>query len=201
MEKVFLFIKHRLRVLWIIIEWGNSQIFTLIFKRRMEHVVSAVLKEYSKPTYIYRKLISSDSEDLVQLLKLQDSSDKEYFKPHGFDLESIKKQFRKSSFLMMGVFDGHRLIAYFFLRFFSNRKCFVGRIVDKEYRGKGVGRVMNRIMYETAWQMKFQCLSTISRNNALVIRAHSKNENMIIRKELQDDYLLVQFVKPNSNED
>ena len=54
---------------------------------------------------------------------------------------------------------------------------------------------MNKIMYETAWRMNFRCLSTISRNNIKVMRAHAKNSAMVVLKELQNDYLLVEFIK------
>ena len=54
---------------------------------------------------------------------------------------------------------------------------------------------MNNIMYEISWGMNFHCLSTISKNNKAVMRAHSKNESMIVLKELQNDYLLVEFVR------
>ncbi len=96
---------------------------------------------------------------------------------------------------MMGAFNQDKIVGYFFLRFFPNKQCFVGRLIDKEYRGQGIGTVMNNIMYETAWRMKFRCLSTISKNNIAVIRAHAKNPNMNVIKELQNDYLLVEFVR------
>ncbi len=96
---------------------------------------------------------------------------------------------------MMGVFQDNLLVGYFFLRFFFNRKCFVGRLIDKDFRGKGIGGEMNRIMYETAWRMKFRCLSTISQDNTSVMRAHSKNETMKVLKHLKNNYMLVEFVK------
>ncbi len=95
----------------------------------------------------------------------------------------------------MMAFKDDELVGYFFLRFFMNRKCFVGRLIDKSYRGQGIGLVMNDIMYETAWSMNFRCLSTISKNNIAVMKAHSKNPSAKIIKELQDNYLLVEFVK------
>jgi hypothetical protein len=67
-------------------------------------------------------------------------------------------------------------------------------LIDQKYRGRGIGVVMNSIMYETAWRMKFRCLSTISRNNNSVMRAHSGNRNMKVLKELKNDYLLVEFI-------
>ena len=135
-----------------------------------------------------------DSRLLFNLINSQPASDLEYFKPHAFDENSIQKQMKKKSFLMMGAFDNDSLVGYFFLRFFANKKCFVGRLIDKKYRGLGIGWIMNDIMYQTAWGMNFRCLSTISKNNNAVINAHLTNRHMIVLKELKNDYLLVEFL-------
>jgi RimJ/RimL family protein N-acetyltransferase len=195
MEKILIFIKHHFVFLWKIIEWGNGIIFSLFFKSEMEKVLPMVFKELAAPPFSYRRLDLSDADSLHELIQAQEVSDLEYFRPHGFDLIAVKRQFKNRSFLMMGAFDGGKMAGYFFLRFFANRKCFVGRLIDKDYRGKGIGPVMNSIMYETAWRMGFRCLSTISRNNTAVMRAHAKNKKMVVLKELQNNYLLVEFVR------
>lgn len=155
------------------------------------------IDNYGVPPYLYRRLNEADAEALFELINSQDATDIKYFSPHGFDLNSIQLQFKIRSFLMMGAFDGEKMIGYFFLRFFANKRCFVGRLLDKKYRGKGLGPVMNDIMYETSWAMNFRCLSTISRNNNAVIRAHAKNPSMIVLKELPNNYLLVEFTRKN----
>ncbi len=161
----------------------------------MNKVVPSVLQQHRNGSLVYRQLDITDAEALFKLIYVQPDSDLNYFNPHGFDLISIKKQFKKISFLMMGVFDGDAMVGYFFLRFFANKKCFVGRLIDKDYRGRKIGLTMNKIMYQIAWDMGFRCLSTISKKNNAVIKAHQKNGAMIILKELQNDYLLVEFVK------
>ena len=195
MEKFLIFIKHRFRILWRIIEWGNGIAFSLFFKSRMQKVLPRVFAEFFMTDFVFRSLARSDAESLVDLINAQETEDLTYFSPHAFDLRSIEKQFSNPAFLMMGAFHEKELVGYFFLRFFASRKCFVGRLIDKEFRGKGLGRIMNNIMYETAWRMNFRCLSTISRNNTYVMRAHAKNQSMIVLKELKNDYMLVEFVK------
>jgi RimJ/RimL family protein N-acetyltransferase len=195
MEKILIFIKHNFAFLWKIIEWGNGLLFSMLFKTRLETILPTVLYEFAALPFSYAKLDLSDAEALNNLINSQEASDLMYFRPHGFDMNSIIKQFKSHSFLMMGVFNGDKMIGYFFLRFFTNKKCFVGRLIDKDYRGKGIGPVMNAIMYETAWRMGFRCLSTISRNNSSVIWAHVKNQSMVILKELHNDYLLVEFTR------
>jgi len=195
MEKLLIFIKHNFKFVWKIIEWFNEMIFRILYHNRLSKILPDIFLEFKKPPYKFRKLNSSDLNSLSELIHSQKVSDLEFFKPHEFDLKSLKKQLNKKSFLMMGSFHENKMIGYFFLRFFSNKKCFVGRLIDEDSRGKGLGSVMNKVMYEAAWRMNFRCLSTISKNNAFVMKAHSKNKTMIILKELQNEYLLVEFVK------
>lgn len=201
MERFLLFIKHNVRFLWRIIEWGNGVVFSLMYRSRLEAVLREVFGEATDSPYTFRKLVQQDLAGLYQLLTSQNNGDLDYFKPHGFDIKSLERQLNIPSFLMMGAFDGEKITGYFFLRFFANKKCFVGRLTGKDYRGKGIGRVMNRIMYETAWRMGFRCLSTISRNNTLVMKAHEGNSNMVVLKELAGDYMLVEFVRGDSVKD
>jgi len=198
MERILIFIKHRLGFLWRIIEWGNGILFSLIYRSRLEEVLREVFEEVNDSCYIFRKLGQSDLALLHELLKSQNEGDLDYYKPHGFDMGSLERQLKIPSFLMMGTFDGEKMTGYFFLRLFANKKCFVGRLTDKDYRGKGIGQAMNRIMYEIAWKMGFRCLSTISRNNTLVMKAHAENRNMVVLKELAGDYMLVEFVRGDS---
>jgi hypothetical protein len=195
MEKILIFIKHHLSFLWRIIEWGNGIVFYSLYKSRMDKVSQMVFIEYTVPPFSYRRLNESDAEELFDLIKSQETSDLHFFHPHGLDLISIRRQYKNLSFLMMGAFDGDKMVGYFFLRFFVNKKCFVGRLIDKKYRSKGIGSVMNSIMYETSWRMGFRCLSTISRNNKAVMHAHAKNHTLIVLKELHNNYLLVEFVR------
>ena len=195
METILIFIKHHLEPLWKIIDSINAGLFRIVFKTRMESIQSAVLRSIKNEEYVFRKLLISDMRSLLRLISDQPIEDLRYFSPHGFDLKSLDVYYRKTTFLMMGAFRGEKMIGYFFLRFFVNRKCFVGRLIDKEHRGKGIGEIMNYIMYEIAWQMNFRCLSTVSRDNMAVITAHSRNKNMIVLKELRNNYLLIEFVR------
>lgn len=201
MEKLLLFIKHRLGFAWRLIENVNNVLFAIFYSSSLEKILRDVFNYSGYGAFHCRELNTDDAGILRKMINDQPPSDLDFFKPHAFDKESILKQLKKKSFLMMGVFDGDILAGYFFLRFFANRKCFVGRLIDKDYRGKGIGRIMNGIMYEIAWKMKFRCLSTISKNNNAVMKAHSENRHMIILKELNNDYLLVEFLPVKNQAD
>lgn len=194
--RILLFIKHNVPFLWRIIDRLNTFLFRLFYGKRIRQVADKVIAGTVLPGYIFRRLEKNDLPVLEKLLNRQPVQRVAYFKPHSFNMESLKHVYSNPAFLMMGVFDGNNsnLIGYFFLRCFWNKKCFVGRLIDEPYEGKGIGRVMNRIMYQIAWECEFRCLSTISKNNQPVMRSHAKNPHMKILRELPNDYLLVEFV-------
>lgn len=195
MERILLFIKHHLSALWRIIDRFNGLLFNFIFSARLNKVLPGVFSDVPQDGFTYRRLNSADLNTLYDLISSQPSSDLKFFNPHGFDHKSLAAHLKKPSFLMMGAFKEGKMVGYFFLRFFVNRRCFVGRLIDRQFRGMNIGTKMNFIMYETAWRMKFRCLSTISKHNMAVMKAHARNRQMRILRDLPNDYLLVEFVK------
>jgi hypothetical protein len=191
--RILLYIKHHLKFLWRIIENINSLLFSFLHRKKVYRNANARIA-LRNDIFTCKILGNSDLVKLQNLINTQHEKDLTYFKPHGFDIKSLRRLNADPAFLMMGVFEKDKLVGYFFLRCFWNRKCFVGRLIDYKYRGKGIGWIMNNIMYNVAWDSGFRCLSTISRNNSAVMTAHSRNPAMIILKELQNDYLLVEFV-------
>ncbi|HOW31019.1 MAG TPA: hypothetical protein PLP88_05600 [Bacteroidales bacterium] len=195
MVKLLLYIKHKLPFIWAFIEWLNGLLYRLLYHRSQQKAVQSVMEEFTLPGFTFRVIQQSDLPGLEQLIARQAPGRLLYFKPHGFDKPSLLKAYSNPAFLMMGVFEGSHMVGYFFLRFFWNRKCFVGRLIDEPYEGKGIGRMMNNIMYHIGWRMGFRVLSTISKKNSLVMRSHTNNSTMVVLKELEDDYLFVEFVR------
>lgn len=191
--KILLFIKHNFKFLWSFIEFINNQLYTILHEKKVLENLRKTILEHQN-IYEIRILSETDTDILKQLIEAQNPKRIEYFKPHGFDEKSIRRAIRNRSLLLMGVFQDQKLLGYFFLRCFWNKKCFVGRLVDENSEGKGIGKIMNNIMYQTAWNSNFRCLSTISKNNRLVMGAHASNKNMVIRKELPNNYLFVEFL-------
>lgn len=182
-------------IIWNAIEKLNGLLYSILYKSRMDEEVKKALKEFRLPDFETRQLNHQDLTLLSLLHDSQEASRVTYFNPHGFDQKSLLSVSRNPAFLMMGVFQGHRMVGYFFLRFFWNKKCFVGRLIDQPFEGKGIGRMMNSIMYNIGWRMGFKVLSTISRKNSLVMKSHANNSFMKVLRELDDDYLFVQFVE------
>jgi hypothetical protein len=196
MEKLLIFIKHRLPQLWSLIDKINLFVFTVRFGETFNNNTNKVMKMFELSPYVFRELVLSDLPQLKSLIQRQPKSRLKYFNPHKFDEKSLKNVFKNTSFVKMGVFFQDELVGYFFLRCFANKQCFVGRLIDEPYEGKGIGRIMNEIMYNIGWESGFQVMSTISKNNKWVMRSHANNKTMKIVKELDDDFLLVEFLKP-----
>ena len=195
--RILLFLKHRAPFVWRFIEFVNGVLFRLLHARRIKQVRARVLQEFGRPGFRVRELEKRDLPELQQLLERQGDNRTRYFRPHGFDSVSLERAFANPAFLMFGVFEDDTLVGYFFLRCFWNRRCFVGRLIDEPHERRGIGRLMNDVMYHTAWRSGFRCMSTISRNNAMVMRSHANNPTMKVLDELSEDYLFVEFVPPD----
>jgi len=198
--RLLLFIKHRLPFLWLPIEALNGLLFRLLHARRMRRVLKQVLGDVTHPHFSVRGLAAEDLAALEALLRRQGEARTRHFQPHGFEAASLRRAVSNPAFLMFGVFDGAKLVGYFFLRCFWNRKCFVGRLIDEPYERRGIGPLMNEVMYQTAWQSGFRCMTTISKHNKSIMRAHSKNPFAKTIAELPNDYLMLEFVPPEDKE-
>jgi hypothetical protein len=194
--RILLYIKHNLKFVWKVVEWVNGAIFKILFGKRFKKVSGKVISEHTFNGLEFRVLGFEEMKALHSFIQSQPEEDMKYFRPHEFDLRSLQGVSKNPAFIMMGAFDGASLAGYFSLRCFINKKCFVGRLVDRNHQGRGIGKVMNNIMYNIAWETGFRCLSTISRKNRAVMAAHSKNNTMVVLKELDYDYMLVEFKEP-----
>ena len=200
--RLLLWIKHRLPWLWRLVDGLNAWLYRVLHAARMRGVADQVCDQAEFEGYRARLLGQADLPALERLLARQGEERLRHFRPHAFDLASLVRACRNPAFLMFGVFcptaekADSDLVGYFYLRCFWNRRCFVGRLIDCEYEGRGIGGLMNRVMYETAWQSGFRCLSTISKHNARIMRAHAQNRAMVVLDELPGEMLFVEFVRP-----
>ena len=178
----------------------NSVLFRLLYRGALLAESERCFDEFTLDAYTFRRLQSSDMAALYDLLHRQRHGRLRFFNPHEFDLDSLNAVARNAAFLMFGVFEGDQLVGYFFLRCFWNRKCFVGRLIDEPSERKGIGRVMNNILYNTAWRSNFRCYTTVSKSNELVMRSHRRNPHAKVVQELANDYLLIEFVHGEQSE-
>ena len=193
--RMMLFIKHRLPWLWVLVDWTNARLFSLLHKKQMLVETDRAFSEFQLDGFRFAPLEADDLPAFEALLKRQGEARLRYFKPHGFDREDLAQMLHNPAFLMFGVFRNQATVGYFFLRCFWNRKCFVGRLIDQPQEGQGIGRVMNPIMYHVAWRSGFRCMTTISKENQQVIRSHRNNPHARVIGELSNGYIWVEFVE------
>ena len=204
--RLLLWIKHRLPWLWRLVDGLNAWLYRLLHAARMHGIADEVCEQARFDGYRARLLTRADMPALAGLLARQGSERLRHFKPHAFDEDALIRACRNPAFLMFGVFSDtaerseDALVGYFYLRCFWNRRCFVGRLIDHAHEGRGIGRLMNEVMYETAWQSGFRCLSTISKDNVRIMRAHARNRAMVVLDELPGEMLFVEFVRPAAAE-
>ena len=197
--RTLLYIKHRMPWLWRLVDWLNTRLYSLLHGSRMRAQRDRAFEQYRLDGFEFRPVTAHDLSELERMLCRQGGKRLKYFQPHGFDNASLARMLANPAFLMFGVFDEQRLVGYFFLRCFWNRKCFVGRLIDEPFERRGIGRVMNQIMYHTAWWSGFHCYTTISRRNTAVIRSHRNNPHARFVGELGNDFILVEFKQADAS--
>jgi hypothetical protein len=176
-----------------LVDLANAHLFDRLHKPRFDTEISKALREFTHEGFEFRILKRSEIPLLATFLARQSKDRLRYFNPHKFDLKTLEQMLKNPAFLMFGVFKNDGLIGYFFLRCFWNRKCFVGRLIDQPFEGLGIGRVMNTIMYNTAWHSGFRCFTTVSKKNDAVMRSHRNNPHAVLVDNLGNDYVLVEF--------
>lgn len=193
MIRLLVYIKHNLLFVWDIIEWFNSLLFYILYGKSIKRVIYNVLKESSDEIQ-FKLLGKEDMHHLAIFFEKQPESAFIFFKPHPFDLKSLLKKKKDSSFIMIGAFDKNELVGYCFLRCFFNKQAFRGKIVDVEHQGRGIAKKMGIVMTEICKKMKFRIFATISKDNVKSIASSKAVNEMKIIKELPDNYLYVEYL-------
>lgn len=195
MVKILIHLKKQFPSLWRIIEYINGEIFKILFSKYMYHNADNILLEYKNENYQYRFLSEADIKPLNELFLRQNQEQFRFFKPHEFDINTLRRLFKNPSFLMFGVFDKSELAGYFFLRCFFNKKSFTGRIVDEKYQGKGISKRMGKILHKIAWDSNFRVFGTASRDNFKSINSYKTINNFKIIKELENNFIYFEYLK------
>lgn len=195
MIKLLISIKKKLPFIWQFFEYGNGLLLKLLFQKEIKKNTLITLKYYANEKYTYRFLTEDDLKSLHELFQRQDQEQYKYFKPHSFDEKTLYRLFKNPSFFMFGVFDKDKLAGYFFLRCFSNKKSFTGRLVDEKYQGKGISRRMGKILHNIAWNSDFRVFGTASRDNFKSINSYQSINNFKIIKELDNNYIFFEYLK------
>ena len=188
-------IKH-FPFLWDIVEFFNEKLFLLRYGRRLKQLY--VCLEKYKGEYLIKEATLDDLSPLVSFFARQPQESYEFFQPHGFDEKSLKTLIKRKSYLMYIVEKGDDIIGYLFLRCFFMGKCYRGKMVDINWRGKGIAVLMGKVATDVSSALGLRMFGTISKANAASLFSSQASNEIRIVKELPNDYLYIEYL-PKTN--
>ena len=178
--------------LWNIIEPVNAWLFSIRYGRKFK-----AFSFTSVPTgFDVVKIIDVPTETLVEFFSQQPEEAYMYFKPHGFDARSIRRLQGNKSFLAYVLQDksNEKIAGYCFNRCFFHGVGYRGRMVDVDYRGKGLGTAMNKILNEVGFGIGLRLFETVSKDNVASYRSALSASNVKVVKELQNNDLFLEIL-------
>ena len=190
--KIAHILRDKLSWLWNIIEWINGVIFYMRYGKK--------LKAFSFTTipdgYDIVPIKSIPTNELVAFFEHQPVEAYTYFKPHGFDAKSIKLLQRNKDVLGYVLKDKSNgaIAGYCFNRCFLHGQGFRGRMVDIDYRGKGLGTAMNKILNEVGFGIGLRLFETVSKDNVASYRSTMSASNVKVVKEQEHNELYLEII-------
>lgn len=189
--KSFVWIKERIPHLWQLLEFFLGVIFFWKYKSLRNVIIKR--SNFITSPYSVRSVHWNDLADLRSLCLSLEPEKRSFFEPHPFDFFSLSIALITPSFQMIGVYYKKEMVGYGLLKCYPNRRCFIGRIVAKNYRRKGIGRILNEVLYHSSWSSNFRLFSTISKENLDVIQSHQGNRFIISKTEIGNGYYKIEF--------
>lgn len=190
------FFRDNMPWLWDLIDVFNSFLFTMRYGRRLRLISDGGIIIKGLPSkFKIVPIREIPTEQLVAFFARQPEEAFEFFKPHGFDTKSIKKLQRNKAFLAYVLLDGHQISGYCFNRSFFHGKGFRGRMVDIDYRGMGLGTMMNRILNEVGFGIGLRLFETVNKDNIASYRSAMSASNVRILEELDGKDLYLEILK------
>ena len=186
-------LRDKLSWLWNVIEKINGVIFFMRYDKRLKNLkLTTVPKGYA-----IQGLRDVPTDSLLFFFAHQPKEAYTYFRPHGFDEKSIKRLQRNKAFLGYVLMDkeNNNIAGYCFNRCFFHGQGFRGRMVDVDYRGKGLGTAMNKILNEVGFGIGLQLFETVSKDNVASYRSAMSASNVKVLKEMPHNELLIEILK------
>ena len=199
--KIAHFLRDQMPWLWDLVDIVNSFLFRIRYGDKldlMENVICS--KDYfkckSSDNFYVVPIRSVNSDDLVEFFACQPTEAYRFFKPHGFDLKSIKKLQNNYAFLGYVLKDvtNDKIVGYCFNRSFFHGKGFRGRMVDVNYRGKGLGTTMNRLLNKVGFGIGLRLFETVSKDNVASYRSAISASSFRVIEELPYNELYLEII-------
>lgn len=185
-------LRDKMSWLWNLIEWLNSMLFSMRYGKKIRDF------KFTSGTEGYNIVPMKDVpiERLVVFFEHQPEEAYTYFKPHEFDKKSIKRLQKNKSFLAYVLLDSANgnIAGYCFNRSFFHGVGYRGRMVDIDYRGKGLGTAMNKILNEVGFGIGLRLFETVSKDNVASYRSAMSASKVKVVKELPHNEVYLEIL-------
>lgn len=191
--KIAHIIRDKFSWLWDIIEYLNSFLFYMRYGKKLKDIDFKNIPEGYEVTPIN----AIETKRMVEFFACQPEDAFKFFHPHGFDEKNIKKLQKNKAFLGYVLLDklNNKIAGYCFNRCFFHGQGFRGRMVDIEYRGKGLGTTMNKLLNEVGFGIGVRLFETVSKDNVASYKSALSASNVRVVKELPDNELYLEIIK------
>lgn len=193
MTALFLKLKHRLPLLWKAIEFFNGLLAGMLF-RHIKRTAVEILARKTDIQYEFSLVEDVDLPCLSEFLQSQLPERTAYFKPHGFDVKTLKRILKNQGYLLMKITptnDNGSMAGYFFLRIFFTGKAFHGLITGTGYEGRGLGTTMWNTSAQICRANRLKMMATISSANKASIISAANGCRITVEERLPDNYILI----------
>lgn len=190
------FLRDKLPFIWDIIDVLNSCLFSLRYGRKLKFVEETVLLQYAKASGMeVVRLRDVPTEKLVTFFATQPEDAYTFFRPHSFDYKSLRKLQRNNSFLAYLLIDNGQMAAYCFVRSFFMGKGFRGRMVGIDFRGRGLGTLMNRLLNDVGFGIGLRLYETVNKENIASYKSALSASNIKVIEEKEDGDMFIEILK------
>ena len=186
-------VRDKLGWLWQLVERLNAWLFSIKYGRRLGSFFFSEIPEG------YELVLFRDvpAEKMVAFFEHQPEEAFTYFRPHAFDTKSIRQLQKNQAFLAYVLIDksNEKIAGYCFNRCFFHGQGFRGRMVDIDYRGKGLGTAMNRLLNEVGFGIGLRLFETVSKDNVASYRSALSASHVKVVKEMPNNELYLEILR------
>ena len=185
-------VRDRLGWLWQLIERLNAWLFSMRYGKRFASFSFREIPE----GYKLVPLRDVPTEKMVAFFEHQPEETFTYFRPHAFDARNIQRLQKNRAFLAYVLMDpsNEKIAGYCFNRCFFHGQGFRGRMVDIDYRGKGLGTAMNKLLNEVGFGIGLHLFETVSKDNVASYRSALSASDVRVVKEMPNNELYLEII-------
>lgn len=186
-------LRDKLPWIWDAVDTANSKLFDVRYGKKLRAFKFSVVPQ----GYLSMPMREIATDQLVRFFDHQPEEAYRFFKPHGFDVESIKKLQKNKAFLAYVLIDesNGNIAGYCFNRAFFFGKGFRGRMVDISYRGRGLGTVMNKLLDDVGFGIGLRLFETVNKANVASYRSAISASKVKVVRELNNNDLFLEILK------